>query len=211
MCSRSRAFKIRQRMTELLKASELLPGEGFKMLTLTIKSQPDLLEMCKQMQTSFRKLRFRKFWKRVFRGGCFIQEITGSEGKWHAHLHIILQGQYCPQALILKHWRAINSTGGVYITKCDKRGVLFYLTKYLTKEADYKDDCQKISDVLKGYRLFQPFGIWHNLLPPFRKKQMPCPHCGCKIWVPEHVIFSYTRDKDYQPKSSCMFKKLAAP
>ena len=207
LCSRSRAWKIRDRMTNLLKASPLEPGHGFKFLTLTIKSQPDLKPMCKIMLKSFKKLRNRKFWKRVFVGGCFILEITGQEGKWHAHLHIIVQGPYCPQHLILKHWRQINGTGGVFIKQCNTRGVLYYLTKYLTKEADYQDDCETISNTLKDFRLFQPFGSWHALLPKYKKKTMPCPSCGGTIWIPAHIIDQMMRDTE-KPNHPSQRKKI---
>lgn len=193
MCSKARAWKIRSRMTELLKSTVLEPGQGFKLLTLTLKNQPDLAPMVKQLLHSFRLMRHRKFWKRSFSGGCFVIEVTGHAGYWHAHLHILLQGSYLPQRILLQHWRKINGSGGVYIQKITKKSVIFYLTKYLTKECEEGSDNKQISSVLKDFRLFQPFGLWHGLIPPYKKKSMPCPDCGCKVWVPEHTIFAFAR------------------
>lgn len=189
-CSRARAWKIRDRMTHMLKNVVLRNNDNFRLLTLTIKNQPDLKPMCKQMLKSFKKLRNRKFWKPAFPGGCFIIEITGYEGYWHAHLHVLLQGKYVPQAIILNHWRQINGSGGVYIKTCDKKGVLYYLTKYLTKEATSEDDSVLISNCLKDFRLFQPFGSWHALIQPYKKRNYPCPDCNSTIWIPDHTLFS---------------------
>jgi len=178
-------------MQEMLHSVRLSPGEGFKLLTLTMKSEENLQSMVKKLLHSFRKLRNRAFWKRQFVGGCFVIEIKGVPGKWHAHLHIILQGKYTPQAVILKHWRSVAGNGGAFISVCDKRGVIFYLTKYLTKECEAGSDSSAISDVLKDFRLFQPFGIWHGLLPKYQPKKMSCPDCGCLVWIPEHMIFGH--------------------
>ena len=188
MCSKARMWKIRSRMTELLRKSQLSSRENYKLLTLTIKNQSDLAPMCKQLLHSFRKLRHRSFWMKCYSGGCFVVEITGVAGYWHAHLHIIVQGEFCPQSELLRHWRQINKTGGVYIQKINKKGIIWYLTKYLTKEADPASDSSTISEVLKDFRLFQPFGSWHGLIGPYKKRSMPCPDCGCRFWIPAHVI-----------------------
>ncbi len=193
MCSRARAWKIRSRMTELLSSVRPQSSEGFKLISLTLKNQPQLAPMVKQLLHSFRLMRHRKFWKRSFSGGCFVIEVTGYEGYWHAHLHILVLGLYVPQRILLDHWRDINGGGGVYIQKITKRGVIFYLTKYLTKEGEEGSDNVAISAALRDFRLFQPFGLWHGLLPKYKKKTTPCPNCGCKIWMPEHVVFAHSR------------------
>lgn len=192
-CSQNRARRIRSRMSSLLKKSRLLPGESYKAITLHVRNQESLAQMCTFLHKRFRKLRSRALWKRHVSGGCFVVEVTGSPGCWHAHLHIICQAKYFPWDALLNEWRFLVGAGGIYIQKIKSEAIIGYLTKYLTKSCSSDHTSKDISDQLKNFRLFNPFGKWYRLLPPYKKKKYKCPDCGCHIWIPEFEILAFSR------------------
>lgn len=196
VCSQNRARRIRTRMSGLLSKTRLLPCENFKAITLHVRNQESLAQMCTFLHKSFRKLRSRALWKRHVSGGCFVVEISGKPGCWHAHIHIICQSSYFPWDVLLNEWRFLVGAGGIYIQRIKNEAILGYLTKYLTKVCSEPGVQHEISDQLKNFRLFNPFGNWYRLLPKYVKKKYPCPICSCHIWIPEFEIEGLRRDID---------------
>jgi len=188
VCGRLRAKALRLRMQQLLTAVRPGPGETYKAITLHVRNQASLSGMVHFLNKAFRKLRSRALWRHNVSGGCFVVEITGQPGFWHAHIHIICLSRYIPWDHLLSEWRFLVGAGGIYIQKIKSQAILGYLTSYLTKGCQNIEQQQEISDELKNYRLFNVFGIWFKCLTKKKKKKFPCPKCGHLCWLPEWVI-----------------------
>jgi len=187
ICNKSRMLRVRFRLAALVDKIELKKSEKFVHLILTVKSMSDPKEMCRYLQKCFRKFRNRKIFKTHFSGGAYVIELTYANAGWHAHIHCILQGTYCPQAELLKAWRSIAGAAGLFIKNMPKDAIIHYLTKYMCK-TDLEDEKRvEAAQTLKGLRLFIVIGSWHDLLPGWSKVPYACPKCDCTSWLP--VLF----------------------
>lgn len=181
-CNGARRKNIRNKLDVFCAQKKETKAVRFKFLTLTIKSQPDLKEMVEVLLKSFRQLRQRQLWKKKVFGGAFVIEMTVNNGLWHAHIHAILEGYYISWDKLLSDWEAITGATGVHIKAIPVQRITHYLTKYITK-TDLDEDCQlEASEALKGKRLFQPFGSWHNGFGNIPKIETKCSKCGQYEW-----------------------------
>jgi len=184
VCSGSRMHRIRFRLKALMDLSVLRPAEKYVHMVLTVKSQPDPKDMCKFLQACFRKFRSRKLFKYHYSAGAYVLELTHSDRGWHAHLHVVLQGTFCPQACLLEEWRSISGASGLFLKFIPKDAIVNYLTKYMCKIELTPILRDEAGAVLKKLRLFTVFGSWHNLIPAWSKVPYECPSCGCCQWLP---------------------------
>jgi len=178
ICGVSRRSRVRRRMQFLIDNAKLEPHDRIRFLTLTIRNQLSLPEMINFLMLSFRKLRNRSYWKSRVRGGCYVIEITGLPGNWHAHLHCLIAGDFIEWDRLLFHWRRITGSRGVWITNIDRRHAIKYLCKYLVKPDVPDQLVDDISSGLRSLRLFQPFGDWHKLNSEYKRAPIICPSCG---------------------------------
>lgn len=111
-----------------------------RLLTLTLAHRPDGLgSELRRLGEAFRKLRRLDGWKRRVRGGAWSIEVTWSERteSWHAHLHVIVDGEFFPQRVLSEMWRDV--TGDSYIV--DVRAISSraraakYVATYVAKPA----------------------------------------------------------------------------
>jgi hypothetical protein len=152
------------------------------MITLSITSEENLKPMIDRLRSYFKMLRRTKFWISHVDGGCFVIEITGSPGKWHAHLHILVSASFMQWCTLHKIWKGITKCTGVYIQNIPGKQAINYITKYVTKsecEEMYQYD---VSNAIKGLRLFQPFGSWYAVSNSCPKVKPPCPECKTSNW-----------------------------
>jgi len=166
-CSRERGLLISANLREKL------PKVPLKFITLTVKARDlPLAAGMDHLYHSFGKLRRSPTWATYVRGGLAVCEVTwrAEKGRWHPHLHLIVEGPYFPQDLLRIAW--LRATGDSFI--CDIRPVRSlddaarYLTAYLTKSL-----CKKVwSDpvhlreavlALHGRKLISAFGTWAKL------------------------------------------------
>lgn len=181
-CSHHRNRLIRHKLTTFLESIHLRKYDSFKFLTLTIRNNPDLKCMTDELITSFRKLRQRAFWKKHVRGGaCVIEAKPGKDG-WHVHLHIVIESAFIPYQALLSEWTAVSTGTGVYIKKLHGSQVVGYLTKYLTKQECTQAEQKNMTDILKGRRLFVPFGSWFDPIRKIPPIKFRCPGCDCCNW-----------------------------
>lgn len=181
-CSIHRNRLIRFKLSTWMKTIQLRPYDSFKFLTLTIANDPDLKNQVTELIKSFRRLRQRAVWRKHVRGGaCIIEVKPGKEG-WHAHLHIVIESGFLPFAVLLEEWKAVSSGQGVYIKKIHGSQVVGYITKYLTKEQCTEAEQKKMTDILRGVRLFQPFGNWYGPIQAIKGLRFECPECGNSYW-----------------------------
>ena len=188
ICGRRRRFRVRSRLRALLSHSQLSKGDKFAHLIFTLKNQPDLEKMVYQLIASFRKLRQRKIWKSSVKGGAYVIEVTGSPGDWHAHMHCVIQSQYIPQRVLLKHWRDLNGKAGCFIKAIPKQAIINYLSKYLVLDKSSCASRSHINKALCGIRLFQPFGLWHKLIGKYTSIGFKCPVCGSTTWIIDFML-----------------------
>lgn len=178
ICSKIRLLRVRHRIEFLLKGISFPPGTRLKHLTLTIPNQPDLPTMLKKLTSSFRKLRHTAWWKNHVIGGCFVLEVTGTEGNWHGHIHSIISAYYLKWETLRNLWIRFSGGRGVWISVIPRNEAIRYLSKYLTKP-DLPDATLKlVSGALKGYRLFQPYGSWYGISNMYHRPLAKCSKCG---------------------------------
>lgn len=177
ICSVRRQSRVRRRLKWLVNMVQIKRPYYIKHLTLTIPNGQDLPVMVKKLISSFRRLRQRAFWKNHVLGGCFVIEITGRPGDWHAHIHAIIQARYMDWSFLHRLWISCSGGRGVYITKLSKSKACNYLTKYLTKSGLPDQVMEIMSAALKGTRLFSPFGQWYALNCLYPPPDPSCPGC----------------------------------
>lgn len=188
VCGVSRRGRVRSRLEFIIKNLNLRHNEGIKFLTLTIPNQSNVSLMVKDLIASFRRLRQRSFWKNHCSGGAYVLEITGRPGNWHAHIHATIQATFMKWDLLLKEWQMCSGGRGVYIKKLPVRDVIQYLTKYLTKSGSPEHLDLEVSELLKGYRLFSPFGSWHSINRLWVNERRSCPKCNSQGYLPFDIF-----------------------
>ena len=187
ICSISRMSRVKARINFFVKNNLPQDGAGFKHLTLTIPSRPDLPGMIKFINHSFRKLRNTKLWKSSILGGAYVCEITHSAEGWHAHLHAIIFGYWIDWYKLRDLWNKCSGGSGVYIQAIPEKTIVRYLTKYLTKPQVPEELLPEVNLEIKGYRLFAPFGSWFNLAKTYVKPACSCRKCNAGEFVNVHV------------------------
>jgi Replication protein len=196
VCGLHRNMLIRYKLTEFLRGSILKKYDSFKFLTLTIPNDDNLLCQVKELITAFRRLRQRAVWKKHVRGGATVIEVKPGKEGWHAHLHIVIESGYIPFAVLLREWKAVSSGQGVYIKKIHGAQVVHYITKYLTKTDCSEAEQQYMTHILKGVRLFQPFGNWFDPINKIKKHQVYCPDCHSVCWCFGNPTAWFSRNTD---------------
>lgn len=150
-----------------------LPDVTLRMLTLTVATQgSDLAAPLNKLINGFQKLRRTKLWRDHVSGGLAILEVNWrrERGRFHPHLHVLLEGQHFPHKHIRALWLSI--TGDSYIVDIRKvhshDHACNYLTKYLTKNLgrgiwQHPARLQHAMTVLRGRKLLTTFGTWSKL------------------------------------------------
>lgn len=188
-CASLRAFRFQKRY---LKAINRFRQP--KLWTLTIRSTKQLHHGVQRIRGAFTKLRRRKPFNRILKGGIYAIEANPHEdGTWNVHIHILCEAQYIPQHYLSRVWREI--TGDSYVVDVrrawsPKKG-LKYLLEYLAKgPANTKNPWPveaiiHFMEVLEDVRLIQVFGC---LLGAAEKDgEFVCPICGESMWRVEDI------------------------
>lgn len=118
-------------------AARIAKTDADRFLTLTARAQPDrdLGDFIDELNAAWRDL-----WKRIQRryptaelGYLKVLELTE---RGTPHLHIAIQSPYLPQHWLSSVWSELTGYHRVWITKItSERGMVRYLSKYLTKTA----------------------------------------------------------------------------
>lgn len=166
-CQNDRAALIRE------KVCRHMAERTTRFLTLTLRhSDTPLRDQIARLYRSFSNLRRRESWKAHVTGGCafFEAKIAESDGLWHPHLHVILEGSWWDIKEICREWHCVTGDSSIaWIKPSDgTERMAHYLTKYVTKPADSSvyalpDKLDELIISLKGVRLALPFGAWRHL------------------------------------------------
>jgi len=187
VCGRQSLLRTRSRISQLIASVPLPPGYLFRFITLSVENQADPVAQVKRLVASFRRLRQRSFWRRYVSGGAYVIEIKGHPDNWHIHLHVIVSSKFLPWRLLFSNWKQCSFGRGVFIETVSGPAVVRYVTKYVTKQDLPQEDQLEISGILKGFRLFNPFGSWHHLVVVGKRPAFSCPVCGISAFF----ILSY--------------------
>lgn len=183
-CNKSRVSRLRKRVRYLMQQVTLKRNDSFKFVTMTIPNMEDPKEQLKILQKSFRRLRQRQYWKSLVKGGCVFYEVkTGSDGLYHIHLHAIVESAYIPVQELSQVWSEVSPGCIVDVRWISNKAIINYITKYTCKSELSLKSQLSASRLLKGVRLFQPFGTWHSLGKSYVHQPYQCPSCEIADWV----------------------------
>ena len=163
--------------------------ESPRFLTLTLKHCEDsLLSQVQFLQDCFRRIRMRAYWKkRVFGGIWFLQvHRSASDGCWHPHFHILLEGVYMEQGQISDLWDLVSYGSPVIDIRRihDPASSAKYVARYSARPAKFAgmsiDDRVEMITALKGKRLSGTFGTAKcvTLTPPKIENDADWIHIG---------------------------------
>lgn len=190
-CNKSRMMRTRRRLRWIFSRVRPRGQYKFAFLTLTLPSMSNPSKMLDKLVRSFRILRQGQYWKDNVEGGLFVVEVKRGQGGhgWHLHIHAILLARRLDlrkEGYIRSKWRKLTGGTSINLKLVDgQRSLISYVTKYITKTDLTGDDRADVSLLLKGRRLFQPFGSFHNAslgqkhLPPVCSE---CGHEGFIVW-----------------------------
>jgi hypothetical protein len=147
--------------------------------------------MSTQLIRSFRRLRQRAWWKQRVNGGAYVIEVTGHPGRWHVHIHAVIEAEYLNAFKLSKIWRQVSPGRIVNIQKAWNKNLAGYLTKYLTADKMPEQLQAEASDALKGVRMYQVFGTWTKLDTSIPPHDRPCPECRGNTWLVEEYFHLY--------------------
>lgn len=143
-----------------------------KMLTLTLRSTDDpLRDQITRLTRSFKELRRSKLWKGEVSGGAYVIEVTRNHatGRWHPHLHAIIDANYIAQSALADRWELITEDSRVVdIRAVYSRGqAAQYVAGYVSKSSDIAHLPDHLipewAENLHGMRLMQTFGSMHGV------------------------------------------------
>jgi hypothetical protein len=156
----------------------LQSGYGIKHLTLTLPNQVDAYAGAKELIRSFRRLRQRRWFSKRTQGGAWVIEITGRPGRWHVHLHVVLESRYLAHHVLAQLWDSVSPGRIVFIQAIPVAAVINYLTKYVSKSEVDEVHQIRLSSDLRNVRLFQTFGSWHTIALASKPEPFCCPSCA---------------------------------
>lgn len=153
-------------------------------MTLTIVHKDERLDdMRKRLAEGFRKVRSRPEWKQRVTAGVWVIEVTYNvkTQRWHAHLHLIVNGEYFAQKLLSKLWLAATGDSCICDIRAihDKRRVARYIADYVAKPFEMAawpaDAICEFAYAMAGVRMVHTFGKVHGAdlgtaTPPEEKK-----------------------------------------
>lgn len=204
VCTKSRRSRLQKRVKHIMSNVELAPNHTYKFLTLSVTNMSNPAEQLKLLQKSFRRLRQRKWWKNHVKGGCVFYEVKlGTDKKYHIHIHAVIESAYLPWAELKELWTSVSGGSATDIKKIDNPGVIRYITKYTTKSELPLKHQLIASKLLKGTRLFQPFGSWHSIGLKYEHKAFECSHCEISDWhfLPSHMtVYEVMWSKAHHPR-----------
>lgn len=183
ICSPTRLWRVRERFRRIIEKRRLRPGTSFKHLVLTVRNTEDPRDGLGCLLKGIKLFRSRKSWKRHVIGGAYVIEVTGGPGNWHIHAHFVIESYYWSVSQIKTEWESITGAWSVFIKEMAVKSIIYYLTKYLSKGTDLKTQKDDINRVLKGRRMFQPFGDWHSDAPVFIPIRYKCEVCHDSRWT----------------------------
>jgi hypothetical protein len=165
-CQKQRGANVREKVAEIVQR---FSAARFATLTLLHKEE-SLAEMHKRASRGLQKLRREETWKKLVKAGVWVIETTRNEktGRWHLHLHLIIDGEFFPQKVLAKLW--LKATGDSCVVDIraihDRRRVAKYIADYVAKPVDMgnwpADAICEFAAAMAGVRMVHTFGKAHG-------------------------------------------------
>ena len=134
-------------------------SRGLRFLTLTLKhNDAPLREQMDRLYACWRKLRALPRFKKAIDGGIsfFEVKISRKDGRWHPHLHTLIDGDYLAKEMISAAWLKI--TGDSYIIDIklvrNAEQAAGYIAKYAAKAIDHSvwHDASRLEEAMLAFR-----------------------------------------------------------
>jgi hypothetical protein len=143
-----------------------------RFLTFTLRhNRTSLRDQIDRLYRCFSVLRRRKDISEALAGGVAILEVkvSGRDGLWHPHLHVLAEGRWIAQKDLSAAWYAVTGDSfRVDIRQIEDadRGAL-YVSKYVTKPVDdsvycHPDKLDEFIIALQGRKTLATFGTWRG-------------------------------------------------
>jgi len=152
---------------------------------LTLRNVPPgrLRATVDRIRRSWKKL--LKKYKKRWRGGLYVIEITmqSRESGWHVHIHALIEGKFVHYKRLEADWRAITGDSYIVYIEHEKYTPVRNLRYILKDMAKAPKLCCRAAQVeydraLHGERLVHPFGSWFNAVLERSRDLLRCPVCG---------------------------------
>jgi len=161
-CQHTRSREVAARVTALCHRMN-----SPRMLTLTLKhvDRPLFLTIA-AVSASFRELRKTTEWKRHVLGGVYVFEVTrnAETQMWHAHVHVIFDGNFWHQRDISKVWKRVTGDSKIVDVRAvhSRAAAANYVAKYVSKPTNQaawtNAELCEFADALHGKRMLHTFG-----------------------------------------------------
>lgn len=161
-CTHARTAKAKRQILAIMHTMK-----HPRTIVLTARSRhAPLAEQISTMRQAFAKLRRGKEWKRLVAGGIYAVEITWNPHAetWHPHLHLIVDGEYFPQARLAWLWKkATGDSDIVWVKNVDNPiSQAMELAAYIGKPPKIKAmpgrALRDYAHATQGARMLQTFG-----------------------------------------------------
>lgn len=161
-CQGRRSREVAARCTDL---TVRMDAPRFMTLTLRAVGRPLFLTIA-ALTASFKVLRETTEWKRHVRGGVYVIEVTrGADGgHWHAHVHVICDGEFWHQRDISRVWKRVTGDSEIVDIRAvhSRAAAANYVAKYVSKptgQASWTDtELCEFADAMHGRRMVHTFG-----------------------------------------------------
>jgi hypothetical protein len=174
-CAKKRSARVRNSLNSIKNDFFLNKKKNqMRFLTLTIKNvqKIDIAVTYDKLIKAFQNLKRSTLWKNNVEGALQAYEITVSnENQYHPHIHILYQGKYITQSLILTKWAQIVNRLGLKSTVVDIRAVrdldkaFFEISKYCFKPSNFTIvDKYFVNKALYRRNLYGFSGTWYKHL-----------------------------------------------
>lgn len=167
-CGRSRSLQIARSLGKRLKPDRSM------FITLTVRgwNAQTLASQLERLKAAWKELRRLHGWNSRVKGGAIMTEVkwsTTSGGHWHAHYHLIAEGEFVDEHWLKQAWKVITGDSDQVrvLPITDPGRALSYVAKYASKPTDGSFTSKpallaEAMRALKGTRLCACFGNWHG-------------------------------------------------
>lgn len=138
-----------------------------RFVTLTLRHRVETLtEMMSRLGDAVRKLRRTDAWRSRVTAGVCATEVTWNErdGTWHAHVHLIVDGEFLPQRMLSKLWLEVTGDSMIVDVRAvpDRRRAVDYVARYIAKPSGLHEwppeRVLEFADATRSRRFLNTFG-----------------------------------------------------
>ena len=167
-CATGRGAKAAAKIETLVRSFD---SPRFVTLTLAHRRGESLVAMLDRLQKAFRELRKNERWKRKVKGGVWSIEVTRNQksDSWHAHLHLIVEGEYYKQSELSLDWECVTKDSRIVDIRSvhSRCAVSKYIATYIAKPHNVDSweggEVCEYARAMHGRRLLHTFGTAHGI------------------------------------------------